>query len=408
MSMSARAMLRHLALFVACPATADAGIPYKLSKSMVGTDFFSNWWFWKDADPTRGFVQYTEHDPAMANGLIDAQPGWAYIGVDSKTILSAANGPGRGSVRITSNEKYSHGLFIITVAHMPTGCGTWPAFWMFGEDPPAHIWPDYGEYDIIEGVNVDSAVKTTLHTKKGCDQSYNVKPSDFTGSWVFPNCDIRAGFGCQQIGPEDSFGQSLNRNGGGTFAAEWDPKMGRFRTWFWRAGSEPADVLARSPTLDYWGVPFSYFQMTDPTCPANPNIFKERTVCPTDYFKEMRLVLNTALCGDWAGENKTWAAQCGKTFPGMTCNEVVAASPDVLKDSYWNITRLDVYQRDEYRYALSEQFQAPCPHSRLVWWIWPAAGGLAVLVIGGFAYLCMMPAVRVVPEQTASLLPAQA
>ena len=32
---------------------------------------------------------------------------------------------------------------------MPTGCGTWPAYWLCGEN-----WPYKGEIDIIEGVNI--------------------------------------------------------------------------------------------------------------------------------------------------------------------------------------------------------------------------------------------------------------
>lgn len=401
--MAARARFFLLAvLFTAAPATVDAGIPYTLSKSLVGTEFFSNWWFWKAADPTHGFVDYTDMQPAFGAGLIKATAGWAYIGVDTNAPLLDASGVGRRAVRITSNEKYSHGLFIITVAHMPTGCGSWPAFWMYGEDPPAHIWPDYGEYDIIEGINTDSVVKTTLHTKKGCDQAHNVKKSDFTGSWIFENCDIGAGFGCQQVGPEDSFGDSLNRRGGGTFAAEWDPASGRFRTWFWRAGSEPPDVLTRSPTPDSWDVPYSYFQMTDPTCLAKPDIFKERTVCPTSYFKEMRLVLNTALCGDWAGSQKVWGPTCGRQFQGKTCPEVVAAFPEVLKDAFWNITRLDVYQREEYIYAQSE-LRAPCPYPYLVWWVWPLAAGLTLLVIALITLACQS-APAVAPEQNRLLV----
>lgn len=34
------------------------------------------------------------------------------------------------SVRITSNKNYTGGLFILDAAAMPTGCGTWPSFWV--------------------------------------------------------------------------------------------------------------------------------------------------------------------------------------------------------------------------------------------------------------------------------------
>jgi hypothetical protein len=50
-------------------------------------------------------------------------------------------GRGRPAVRLISNNGYSHGLFIADVKHMPTGCGTWPAYWLLGPDP----WPTFGE-----------------------------------------------------------------------------------------------------------------------------------------------------------------------------------------------------------------------------------------------------------------------
>ena len=33
-----------------------------------------------------------------------------------------------------SQETYNSGLFIASLDHIPTGCGTWPAMWMYGED----------------------------------------------------------------------------------------------------------------------------------------------------------------------------------------------------------------------------------------------------------------------------------
>ncbi|MEY3663493.1 MAG: hypothetical protein RI919_1009, partial [Actinomycetota bacterium] len=33
----------------------------------------------------------------------------------------------------------------------PKGDGTWPAFWMLGNDFPANQWPNSGEIDIMEG-----------------------------------------------------------------------------------------------------------------------------------------------------------------------------------------------------------------------------------------------------------------
>ena len=52
----------------------------------------------------------------------------------------------RKSVRITTQYTYTGGLVIMDAAHMPAGCGTWPAFWSNGPN-----WPAGGEIDIVEG-----------------------------------------------------------------------------------------------------------------------------------------------------------------------------------------------------------------------------------------------------------------
>lgn len=54
----------------------------------------------------------------------------------------------RQSVRITTQYVYTGGLVIMDSVHMPTGCGTWPAFWSNGPN-----WPAGGEIDIVEGMS---------------------------------------------------------------------------------------------------------------------------------------------------------------------------------------------------------------------------------------------------------------
>lgn len=57
----------------------------------------------------------------------------------------------RQSVRITTQFTFTGGLVIMDSVHMPTGCGTWPAFWTNGPN-----WPVNGEIDIVEGAFMSS------------------------------------------------------------------------------------------------------------------------------------------------------------------------------------------------------------------------------------------------------------
>jgi len=63
-------------------------------------------------------------------------------------------GSGRPAVRLISNNSYTHGMFVADVKHMPTGCGTWPAYWLLGPDP----WPTFGEIG-KSSISFDSATK---------------------------------------------------------------------------------------------------------------------------------------------------------------------------------------------------------------------------------------------------------
>lgn len=72
--------------------------------------------------------RYVDEKAARSNRLIAASDyASVYIGVDHSSVLSPA-GPGRKSVRITSQKSWTHGLFVAEISHMPGGiCGTWPA-----------------------------------------------------------------------------------------------------------------------------------------------------------------------------------------------------------------------------------------------------------------------------------------
>ena len=74
-----------------------------------------------------------------------------YIGVDhgAESVLDARKDAGRKSVRLESKTVYNRGLVVAEFSHLPRPtCGTWPAFWFFGEP-----WPTKGEIDLYENWN---------------------------------------------------------------------------------------------------------------------------------------------------------------------------------------------------------------------------------------------------------------
>lgn len=357
--------MRLFVCFAFAPQAALA--VYTLSETFVGEgDFFSKWNFWTTKDPSNGAVSYVDRATAEAAGLAQTTPDGVYLGAERGPI---AAGRHRKSVRLQSLSEYHHGLFIIQINHSPTGCGTWPAFWLYGEDP-SHIWPAWGEYDIIESVHTMSYSLTTLHTRAGCDESSVREGVELTGRWDHntpsggpaDNCNVKApgqwfNQGCGQHGPTNSIGGAFNEDGGGTYAAEWDPTAKHFRTWFWLKGTEPADVINKQPDPNAWGVPFSFFSLAP-------------QVCAPDHFKHMHLVINVNFCGDWG--NPTFAHHCPIAAKARTCDEFVASAQ--MDQAYWSIRALDVYQIHEsvhsplpsepwmfYAAASSDEQQAAAP-----------------------------------------------
>jgi len=255
-------------------------------------------------------VDYVNQQTAQSAGLISNRNGAVYIGCDTK---NKATGRGRQSVRISTKEIWNGGLFVMDLEHMPTGCATWPAWWLVGPN-----WPSGGEIDIIEGVNKGTVDQSTLHTNAGCVMTKdNVSIS---GHWASRNC--LGNTGCGIVGNPNSYGAPFNAGGGGVFVTEWT--QGFIRMFYFPRGRSPADLNSASPNPSGWGLPFAHFTLD--------------SECPASHFKDHTMVINLTFCGDWAGA--VFGSQC----PGLgNCGDYVKNNPQAFNEAYWLINYVAVY-----------------------------------------------------------------
>ncbi|KAL4984923.1 concanavalin A-like lectin/glucanase domain-containing protein [Aspergillus falconensis] len=292
-----------------------ASAAYVLQDDYSPDVFFDKFTFYTDADPTNGHVDYVDRSTAESAGLISTGSS-VYMGVDHTNIASS----GRQSVRLSSTQTYHHGLFIIDLAHMPTGCGTWPAFWILGPD-----WPNGGEIDIIENVNVETNNHMTLHTSDGC----TIDSSGFTGTLLTSNCFVNAAgqgnnAGCGIQSPDStSYGAGFNSISGGVYATEWTSD--HISIWFFPRSSIPSDISAGNPDPNSWGTPVARFAGS----------------CDIEsHFTDMQIIFDITFCGDWAGN--VWGS--GTCSSLGSCTDYVSNNPGAFAEAYWDISSLRVYQ----------------------------------------------------------------
>ncbi|KAF7784589.1 CAZyme family GH16 [Agaricus bisporus var. burnettii] len=317
----------------ASPTGAVSNSPWKLQQSYSGDSFFQGWDFFIGDDPTNGIVNYVDETTARSTGLLEVNDqGNAIMRVETTPKVDNL----RNSVRITTKFQFNGGLVIMDAVHMPTGCGSWPAFWT---NANGLDWPEGGEIDIVEGVHDYTNNQATIHTEVGCTlPSTDQGVLAISGSVIgLSNC-AAAETGNQGCGirasSNKSFGASFNNNGGGTYAMKWDTSG--IAIYFFPRGSEPADITAGKPEPDSWGTAMARW----PAASCDP--FK--------FFKVHRAIFDTTLCGDWAagvwssagipGQEQSCAQKTGFT----TCEEFVRESGSTLKGAYWEVKDVKIYQ----------------------------------------------------------------
>ena len=350
--------------------------PYRLVELQEGNKFFEFYDFYDGPDSigSAGYNTYISQKRAqtlgLANVTTDSETGIDYIYMKS---APGVDGGFRESIRLHGKRRFDRGLFILDVAHMPTGCGVWPAWWLTDEK----AWPDNGEIDILEGINTQSVAKTALHTSEDCSMYAHVSDYFKTGTWdgatgipdtftgkpnyrnkvEADNCWVEAPHqwsnqGCVAVSSDNgTIGEPMNDIGGGIYVLEWDPANGYIKSWVFKRDSIPENLEEAIDTAsnyrnkvlpepDTWDLPYAYFAIG------------EGSGCAEDHFKNNRLIFNLAFCGQVAGNrffkdcpalSETFKVQNDSV---LSCNAYLESEPEALTEAYWKIRGVYVYERE--------------------------------------------------------------
>lgn len=313
--------------------------PYTLVADYSGSTFFDGFVTFTGPDPTHGKVNYTDMAFAAKQDYLSysfhegSNKTRARISVDSSE--DASTGPGRNSVRLTSKQTFSAGtLLVADIHHIPVGPSLWPALWLLGTGA---TWPAAGEIDILEYVHETPYNAMTLHTAPGCNVGNSSTSMPFTGNLQDSNCNSGSGaLGCSIHSPSNltsllngtfaSAGHAFNAQGGAVYVTEWTASG--INIWAFARSAVPPSLNSANPSTAAFPTPLASFGGSG--CDFEKN------------FKDMVLIINTSLCGDWAG--KVWSSSGAEKATGVeTCDQYVVENPKAFEEAYWEVASVKVY-----------------------------------------------------------------
>nr|BAM29293.1 GPI-anchored 1,3-beta-glucanase [Ustilago esculenta] len=295
-----------------------------------GNDFFDDFDWFTDTDPTHGLVNYQSRRNAISQNL-------SFVDGEGHFVMAVSTVPvaleGRNSVRITSKNSYADGVYVLNVTHVPTGCATWPAFWTVTEDIKS--WPNGGEIDIMENANDEyNGNLVSVHTNTSCTIPKTI--SGQSGTISYTNCSafVSGNTGCriEMNGTSTpTWGRKLNRAGGGLVAMErsFGTTGNGVRVWYFPNNSPstlPADLKngSTSVSTDNWPQPNAYLPIAS---------------CYAD-FTPHKIVFDITLCGDWAGNTYNQSG-CNAQYPA--CSYQVGYNGSSFNQSFWEVESLRLY-----------------------------------------------------------------
>ncbi|TFK47593.1 hypothetical protein OE88DRAFT_1771177 [Heliocybe sulcata] len=324
-------VMNRLVYLLSILSVLSAVAPYDLVHDYSGQTFFDGWDFYGSWDNlTLGDVWWLNQQDAFQQGLAQVNDaGRAVLKVDNTSDV--AYGSKRNSVRITTQASYGVGsLWIIDLVHIPYGCSVWPAFWTMGP-----LWPNDGEIDIIEAVNVMPNNQMALHTTPGCSQPEPNTGNVQTGAPNLADLDCSQSPGCVVTETKpNSYLTGFAEAGGGVWATQFDVS-GVF-IWFWSRADVPASIAFATNTssitdLSSWGPPSASYPAT--SC----NI--------TEFFTAQQLVLDITLCGNWAGIAPVYDPTCASQGSTGICynDNVVGPGSPKYDEAYFEINYVRAY-----------------------------------------------------------------
>lgn len=167
----------------------------------------------------------------------------------------------------------------------------------------------------------------TLHTSSDCTHDSSVKE---LGTVQYANCDVAAdnysNLGCGVQDPSSSsYGKGVNSAGGAVWATLIEKDQ--ISIWRWFRAAVPADVTASKPVPATWGTPTAAWGSG--TCDLSSK------------FKDLQIVVDITICGDWAGNSGVWAASsCSASY--KTCSAAVP-NPANFKNAQFTFNSIKAY-----------------------------------------------------------------
>ncbi|KIJ33045.1 glycoside hydrolase family 16 protein [Sphaerobolus stellatus SS14] len=293
--------MRASAFFIPLTLLSTSSFAYDLVRQYSGDTFFDRWTFLggSDVNLTNGDVNYLGHTAAVSAKLVYTNSANnVIIKVDNTT--NVPQNEKRNSIRLDSTDTYGLGSLWFGLRSGPDMSPYLHRLLLISyRFRTGETWPEHGEIDIIEGVNLATQNQMALHTLDGCVQEPASNQLGTSGQ--NPDCHQQNGTtGCTVIDTTNkpSLGSAFNAAGGGVWATQFDDS-GVF-IWFFDRASVPdnlkKDNTAKTLDVSSWGAPVASY----PSTKCNMK----------QFFGPQKLVLDITLCGDWAGNFNVYPETC--------------------------------------------------------------------------------------------------